>query len=97
MKNKTSLFVALLFASSLLAQEKDNPRGVAKSVKRFNEAPKSIKANPAFVHGTFYSQASQTDVDFFIDLPRGYETAPLTASTISSQTTGNKSQRTNLC
>lgn len=74
---KTNSFISrfclvMFLASSLAAQDKAEPP-VAGPVKWVNVVPPSIKADPALVHGTFFSEANTTDIGYFVALPRGYD------------------------
>ncbi|MDP3072874.1 MAG: prolyl oligopeptidase family serine peptidase [Opitutaceae bacterium] len=59
-------------ASVLFAQEDATPP-VAGPAKWVNVVPPTITADPALVHGTFFSKANKTDIGYFVALPRGYD------------------------
>ena len=57
--------------ASLDAQEEPSWLKGMKDFKWINEAPEQI--HPSVIHMSFYSKANQTDVGFYMRLPRGYD------------------------
>lgn len=73
MKTTALLLVSSLLVPALFAQDDPAERPSPGPAKWVNEVPPTIKADPALVHGTFFSQANQTDIGYFVALPRGYD------------------------
>jgi len=66
-------WLAMIFASSLSAQDKAGTLPARNTIKWVNEVPPSIKADPALIHGKFHSQTNKSDIGYFIAFPRGYD------------------------
>jgi len=72
MKYSSPILASLLFVSPMLGQD-DDASPEAGSAKWVNTVPPIIKADPALIHGTFFSKANKTDIGYFVALPRGYD------------------------
>lgn len=63
----------LVSCPNIEAQDARPDPAAAGGFKWVNAVPTDLPATPALLHRTFYSQANQTDVGYFIVIPRGYE------------------------
>lgn len=73
LRRTAGVLACLVSCSNTGAQEARPGPAAPSGFKWVNAVPADLPAAPALGHRTFHSQANQTDVGYFIVLPRGYE------------------------
>ena len=67
----TVILLSLIATIGVHAQEEPSWWKGFESFKWINEAPEQM--HPSLIHMTFHSEANETDVGFYMRLPRGYD------------------------
>ena len=68
---RTLIVLSLFLTLGLKAQEEPSWWKAFETFQWINEAPEQM--HPSLIHLTFYSEANDTDVGFYMRPPRGYD------------------------